>query len=127
MKRFAEKLIAVEHEISMEKGPFLLFALFLHEEAAGYWDVVVSAPWLEANHAAALKYLVPKIQAVTTPEELEKLSRIAIFERSRPALAAIQSAVQIEHGFKELLRSDFNGLRIEHAYIITSRREESLV
>lgn len=127
MKIFAEKLRAVEREIAAEKGPFLLFALFLREDAADHWDVLVSAPWLEADKGAALRYLAPKLQAVASAAELEKLSRIVIIGRNQPALAAIQSAFQVEHGFAEAINNNFNGLKIEHAYIITSRREPSPV
>lgn len=127
MKIFAEKLRAVEREIAADKGPFLLFALFLREDAADYWDVLVSAPWLETDKGAALRYLAPKLQAVASATELEKLSRIVIIGTNQPALAAIQSAFHVEHGFTEVINSNFNGLKIEHAYIITSRREPSPV
>lgn len=123
MKELAEKLRAVEQQIAKEKGPFLLFALFLREDAPGLWDLLVSAPWIEASKGDALRYIVPRLQAVATPEELAKLSRVAIIEKSQPALAAIQSAFHVEHGLAEVQSSNFFGLQINHAYIITSRRE----
>jgi len=123
MRELAEKLRAVEQQIAEEKGPFLLFALFLREDAPGLWDLLVSAPWIEASKGEALRYIVPKLQAVATPEELAKLSRVAIIEKSQPALAAIQSAFHVEHGLAEVQNSNFFGLQINHAYIITSRRE----
>ncbi|HEV8552518.1 MAG TPA: hypothetical protein VGR65_03900 [Casimicrobiaceae bacterium] len=121
MKAFAEKLLPVEQEISQEKGPFLLFALFLREDAADLWDVLVSAPWIDANQGDALRFIVPKVQAVATPDELAKLSRVAIIETNHPALRAFQSAIHIEHGLAEVQNSSFSGLQIRHAYIITSR------
>ena len=123
MKDFAEKLRPVEQEIATEKGPFLLFALFLREDAPDLWDLLVSAPWIDANQGEALRYIVPKLQAAASKKELAKLSRIAIIEKSQPALAAIQSAFHIEHGLAEVQSSNFFGLQIKHAYIITSRRE----
>ncbi len=127
MKNFAEKLRSVEREITAEKGPFLLFALFLPEDSADSWDLLVSAQWLETDKGAALRYLASKIQAVANPAELEKLSRIVIVGSNQPTLAAIQSACHVEHGFAEVVNFNFNGLKIEHAYIITSRREASPV
>ena len=56
-------------------------------------------------------------------KELLKLSRIAIIESHEPALAALQQAIQTEHGIAEIKDSNFFGLQIKHAYIITSRRE----
>ncbi len=123
MKEFAEKLLPVEQQISAEKGQFLLFALFLREDAPNLWDLLVSAPWIEADKGQALRYIVPKLQAVATREELAKLSRVAIIEKGQPALAAIQSAFHVEHGLAEVQSSNFFGLQIKHAYIITSRRE----
>lgn len=127
MRNFAKKLRSVAREIAAEKGPFLLFALFLREDATDCWDFVVSAQWLEADKGAALRYLAPKLQAVASLEELGKLSRIVILGRDQPALAAIQSAYDVEHGFAEVDHSNFDGLKIEQAYIITSRRETMAV
>jgi len=123
MKKFAEKLRAVEREMSEEKGRFLLFALFLRQDAPGLWDLLVSAPWVEANKGDALRYVVPKVKAAATDEEFSRLSRIAIIEGTQPALSAVQSAFNIEHGLVEIQRSNFFGLQIDHAFIITSRRE----
>jgi hypothetical protein len=124
MKEFAEKLRLVEQQIAEEKGSFLLFALFLREDAPDLWDVLVSAPWIESNKGEALRYIAPKLQSVATPEELAKLSRIVIIEKSQPALAAFQSAFHVEHGLADVRNSNFFGLPIEHAYIITSRKED---
>jgi hypothetical protein len=123
MREFAEKLVPVERQIAEEKGAFLLFALFLREDAPDLWDLLVSAPWIEANKGDALRYLVPKLKAVATPDELARLSRIAIIEKDQPALSALQSAFHMEHSVAEVQSSNFFGLQIKHAYIITSRRE----
>jgi hypothetical protein len=117
-----EKLRTVEQEIAQEKGSLLLFALFLREDAPDVWDLLASAPWIEADKGAALRYLSEKLNAVLTVDELTTVSRIVIIDQSNPALAAMQSAVNIEHGTAEIRDSDFFGLRIQHAYVITSRR-----
>lgn len=125
MKELAEKLRPVEQQIAEERGPFLLFALFLREDAPDLWDLLVSAPWIENNKGEALRYIVPKLQAVATRDELAKLSRVAIIEKNQPALAAIQSAFHVEHGLAEVQSSNFFGLQIKHAYIITARRDDT--
>jgi hypothetical protein len=124
-KALVDKLKALEGSVSAEKGPFLLFALFLREDAPDVWDLLVSAPWIEANKGAAFKYLATKLNQVATPEELTTLSRIVVIEKANPALAAIQSAMQIEHGSAEIQNSNFFGLHIKHAYIITSLRSDA--
>ena len=125
MKEFVEKLRQVELQVAEEKGPFLLFALFLREDAPDLWDLLVAAQWIETNKGEALRYLVPKINALATPEELARLSRIVIIEAGQPALAAIHSAFHIEHSIAEVQNSNFFGLQINHAYIITSRRADT--
>lgn len=120
MKNFAEKLRVVEQQIAQEKGSFLLFALFLRDGAPNLWDLLVSASWIDEDKEEALRYIVPKIQSVATSEELANLSRVAIIEQNNPALSALQSAIHVEHGIAEIQNSNFFGLQIKHAYIITS-------
>lgn len=123
MKDIAEKLVKAEQQMSDEKGRFLLFALFLREDAPDLWDLLVSADWIEANKGEALRYITGKLKSVVEPIELSKLSRIVIIEQTNPALGAIQSAFHIEHSVADVQSSNFFGLQIKHAYIITSRRE----
>ncbi|MDR4460014.1 MAG: hypothetical protein MRJ67_05790 [Nitrospirales bacterium] len=123
MKEIAEKLVRAEKEMSEEKGRFLLFALFLREDAPDLWDLLVSANWIELDKGEALRYIVGKLKDVVEPKDLSKLSRIVIIEHTNPALGAIQSAFNIEHGVADVQSSSFFGLQIKHAYIITSRRE----
>lgn len=121
MKDLVGKLAKVEQEIADERGGFSLFALFLREDVENKWDVVVSAPWFGDDQKSLLDYLVQKIQAELGPEEMTMLSRIVLVEPNNVAAKAVNKAVQIEHGVSEVLNSDFFGLRIKQAYIITSK------
>jgi hypothetical protein len=123
MKEITEKLRSLEQNISEEKGSFLLFALFLREDAPDRWDLLVAAPWIPKNKNTALKYFSNKLVQTLSQKELLKLSRIAIIEPDEPALSAIQQAMHVEHGLAEIKDSNFFGLQIKHAYIITSRRQ----
>ncbi|MGI8782788.1 MAG: hypothetical protein ACR2L2_03945 [Acidobacteriota bacterium] len=123
MKDIAERLRTKEQEMATEKGPFLLFALFLREDAPDLWDLVVSAPWIEADKGQALAYIASKVGEALSLDEITKLSRIALIDRSNPALEAVQQAIHIEHGLADLQDSVFFGIPIRHAYIVTSRRE----
>jgi len=125
MNAFAEKIRLVEQRISEEKGPFLLFALFLREDSPDLWDLLVSAEWIDKNKATALRFITQKLREVATEQELMKLSRIAIIEQSHPALGAVQSALNVEHGLAEIQNSNFFGLQIKHAFIVTSRRADA--
>lgn len=122
MKQIAEKLARAERDIAEEKGPFLLFALFLREDAPDLWDLLVSAPWITKNKEESLKYIAEKTRKVLEPDELLKLSRIVVIGQDNPALEALQKSMHVEHGMTEIQSSSFFGLQIKHAYLITSRR-----
>jgi GH15 family glucan-1,4-alpha-glucosidase len=124
MNQFIEKLRSLENEISKEKGKFSLFALFLREDAADKWDLVVSAPWLMENQKEALDYLAKQLRDHLDDQELLSLSRIIFIDegdpRSEAICQAIGRAIRIEHGIAEVKDSIFFGLEIKHAFIITS-------
>jgi len=122
MREIAEKLRKVERALSDVNGPFDLFALFLREDSADVWDLLVAASWLNPNKLVALRDIAEKVKAELGADELTKLSRIVIIEESNPALAAVQQAISIEHGLSEIQSSVFFGLMIRHAFVITSRR-----
>jgi hypothetical protein len=125
MNAMVEKLIRVEREIAEDRGPFVLFAFLLREDAPGVWDLIVSAPWISQNESDSLKYIARRVQGVLSPEEMLKLSRIVMIEQDDPALEAIQKWFQIEHGAEEIHNSNFFGLEIKHGFIITARHNGS--
>lgn len=122
MKNIAEKLAQLERDIAKEKEPFILFALFLREDAPDLWDVLVSSLWITKNKEESIKYIAERIRQTLNPEELLKLSRIVVIEQDNPALDALQRAIHVEHGMSEIKDSNFFGLQIKHAYLITSQR-----
>lgn len=105
-----------------EKGPFDLFALFLREDAPGKWDLIVAAEWIENNKEASFNYLAGIVQKALSKEELLKLSRIVLIGEGNPALEAFHKVVHGEHLVMEIQDSNFFGLQIKNAYVITSQR-----
>jgi hypothetical protein len=124
MKEIVEKLKRQEEIMAREKGPFDLFALFLREDAPGKWDLVIAADWVENNKELSFKYVAGIIQRALSKDELLQLSRIVLIDESNPALEAFHKAMQIEHGDAEIQDSNFFGLQIKHAHLITSRRRK---
>ena len=55
-----EKFRRAMQDISATRGEFILFGLFLREEAPDKWDLVISAPWLETDKLKALREFVEK-------------------------------------------------------------------
>lgn len=126
MRELADKFVALEREIADERGGFTLFALLLREDAENKWDVVLSAPWFGGEEKNVLDYFARKIQSRLQPDELVMLSRIVLIEPNSEAVKAVNKAISVEHGRAEVLDSNFFGLQIKHAYIITSK-ERNLV
>lgn len=122
MKEVIEKFREIEASLSEEKGEFNLFALFLREESANKWDLLVSADWIEGKKSISLQVIAKKIQEHLDKKELKNLSRIVLIEDDNPALEVFHKAISVEHGSAEIQESNFFGLQIKHAFIITSRR-----
>ena len=126
MKQLVEKLISLERKIAEEKGSFSLFALFLREDAEDRWDLLASAPWLQKDKKDGLIYLASQLRKSLKQEEMLTISRIVLVDEKHPAFKAVQTVVDVEHAKGiEVRDSTFFGLRIKHAYIITSRRRKS--
>ena len=118
-----EKLASLEREVSSEKGEFSLFGLFLREDSNDRWDLLVSAPWLEANERDGLRYLAGEIQSRLDVKEQVSLSRVVILEKGNPVLAAIHKMVGVSHGRAEVQDSVVSGLEFRRGYIITSGKD----
>jgi hypothetical protein len=127
MKDLVAKFVELETEMAKEKGNFSLFALFLREDVPDRWDLVVSAPWFGDNQKVILDYLVNKIKSRLKDAELLLLSRIVLVSSTDPTLKAIHKAFEIEHGMVEVQNSNFFGLMIKHAYIITSKHPNHIL
>jgi len=123
---FPIKFAKLEASVAASKGAFSLFALFLREDVPDRWDLIVSAPWI-TDQKAALSYLLDRIKTELGPAELTNLSRIVFVEPDDVAVQNLNRAISIEHGSVEVKDSNFFGLPIKHAFIITSKRSEPRV
>lgn len=122
MRDLLGKFVELERTLSQERGEFSLVALFLREDASDKWDLIVAAPWIEVDRKEALAYITTQIQQRFNSEELARLSRVVPVDRSNPAVEAMNQAINCQHGQNEVRDSNFFGLQIKHAYIITSQR-----
>lgn len=123
MREQAEKLQKVEKSLSESKGQFELFALFLREDSPNKWDLLISAEWARADKKASINIIIQEIRKVLTDQDMLMLSRIIILDKDDEALKAIHQAMRVEHGLAEITESNFFGVAIKHAYLITSQRE----
>ena len=111
----------LESDVAASRGDFALFALFLREDVPDRWDLIVSAPWV-LNEKAELSYLVDKIKSVLGPNALTQLSRIVFADPTDLEVQSLNKAIRVEHGSVEVKDSNFFGLAVKHAFIITSKR-----
>jgi hypothetical protein len=63
-------------DIAAKKGDFTLFAKIRRADAPGTWDLVVSAPWLEAGKLKATSELVELLSDSVGENSLHEFSRI---------------------------------------------------
>ncbi len=113
-------------EVSAERGEFVLFGVFLREEAQDKWDLVISAPWLEEGKLKALGEFVEKAASIVGEEELLTFSRIVTLNHDDPNLNMILENIKVDNGPLELWNRDFFGLEIKHAYILRATRTRQL-
>ena len=118
------KFAKLESDVAAQRGDFALFALFLREDVPDRWDLIVSAPWV-SDQKAALGFLVDKIKSDLGQSELTQLSRIVFVDPSDPAVQNLNRSIQVEHGSVEVKDSNFFGLAVKHAFIITSKRPQA--
>jgi len=117
-----KKLLKLERECSIEKGPFTVFGLFLREEAPNRWDLVVSADWLDRDDRSLLVYLARKMTALLASSERIMVARIAIMSPKDDFIQTVLDSVRIEHGLEQLGQGEFGQVSIERAFVITSLR-----
>jgi len=126
MKEQVAKFQKVEKHLSESKGQFELFALFLRENSPDKWDLLISAEWASANKKASIDTIIKETRKELTDQEFLMLSRIIILDKDDVALKSIHQAVQVKHGLSEISDSNFSGLSIKHAYLITSQKKVAL-
>lgn len=116
------KFTKLESDVSAARGEFALFALFLREDLPDRWDLMISAPWAFADQKGALDYLISRIKSDLGPADLTRLSRIVFIDPKDVSVQNLNRAIHVEHGAVEVRDSNFFGLPIKHAFIITSKR-----
>ncbi|MGB7911418.1 MAG: hypothetical protein WCF59_04265 [Desulfobaccales bacterium] len=124
MKQLVAKLQSLEKKIAAERGDFSLFGLFLREEAENKWDLVVAAPWINADSFEHIKYIADNLKSYINNSELLSISRIVLLDAHDPIVQSINRYCRVlRGGLLEL--NDFQFINIElpfkYAYIIISQ------
>jgi hypothetical protein len=117
----AEKYLELEVQIAKEKGDFVLFALFLREDAYDRWDLFVSAPWTGNDKRKTVNFLVDEIKSKLGVPLLIYLNHIEVLDPQDPSVQEVNRKLQVEHGILPTGDRTFFGVPIERAYFITSK------
>jgi hypothetical protein len=116
-----KKYEEIKNRIQKERGDLDFFGLILREDAPNVWDLVVSAPWAEADKWSALRYLADVLKAELKPQEIVQLSRVVILERESPVFKALVAAPKPSgNSFTELHHSSAGDVHFRHAYILAA-------
>src|SRR5260221_9690212 len=102
MREHLANLGQVVQQITSEKGDLSLFALFEQEESLGLWDVVFSAPWVNEDVVAALRFVAGKVQATLTPRELLGISMVVPLKTTHPLVQTVLEMLHEKPDIREL-------------------------
>ena len=117
-----DKYKKIRNRILRDKGDLIFFGLILREDAPDIWDLVVSAPWAEADTWSALQYLSEVVKTELEPAEILQLSRVVILEGDNPVLQALLSALKVTgNSVAEYLDSTIGGIHFRHAYVLEAK------
>jgi hypothetical protein len=113
------------HEIAAKKGEFTLFALFMRADAPGRWDLVVSAPWLEAGNLKATSELVELLSDSIGEQPLKRFGRIATVPADQPPVEFILKNLPVDDEELRVKSTDLFGLEIEEAIIFRAKAPDT--
>ena len=119
------KLRKLMKRIEAQRGPFVLFGLFMREDSPGKWDLVLAAPWLERGRLKALGEFVKELSGTFGEEDVLSLSRIVTLNSDDAALHAILNDIGSVTRPVERQGHSLFGLPVEHAYILRATRSKA--
>ncbi len=119
--KFVQDFARLESEIAAKRGDFVLFALFMREESAAGWDLIVAAPWIGGFSRESVQFFVDEIKSLLGAQALTSLSRIIVFDPYHKEVLEFNRAVEVEHGDIEIRDRDIFGQTIREAHVITSK------
>jgi hypothetical protein len=123
---FVKSVASAAAAMADASGPFTFFALMQRRGGVGTWDLVVAAPWLDAEKVESFEYVNRKLGEVLHRKEARQLSRTVVLPASDIRIRAfIDGLYATGHpvstnaaGPIRLRNFEFSGVQIRRAYII---------
>jgi hypothetical protein len=120
MEEVIPRFVEVVREITGERGPLKLFALFERQEEPGQWDVVVSGAPVQADVGGFIHYLVDKLKSRLSEEEVGRLATIVLADPSDFRVRNLNNTFRLPFGVFKMVNCTINGMHITNGYILTS-------
>jgi len=120
-KKLIGKIEKFANDISLEKGPFILFGLFQREKLINSWDLVICASWLKSNDFKALKHIENKLRYYIEDDERLSIGRLVIISQDNPWISEVLEIPKKQKGVTELRNSELFGHNMRQAFIIKSQ------
>lgn len=115
------KLWAMEKEIAVEKGQFVLFAVWHRSGSyADSADVVVAAPWIDPDTREGARYVSEFVSRSLTESDLLRISGVIALGKDHPVVADVTSALDVKGFQLHCENCQFGNIQIDCAVIITS-------
>jgi hypothetical protein len=115
-----DRLRKAMHEMAAQKGDFTLFALFKPANAVGgKWDLVVSAPWLEAGRLASISEVVDLLVKSMGRKALQQFARV----ETVPADILLKN-VPVDDRERWIQSAELFGMQMDEAIILRAKRPE---
>ena len=111
------------HDIASQKGDFTLFGLFLRADAPGsVWDLVVSAPWLEAWAIEPINQLAQLLIASMGRERFLRLASVVALDETDPFVETVLTRFPVDDGELRVHPGNISRLDLEDAVILRAKR-----
>ena len=114
------KLKALAGKVESEKGSLEFLGLFLREHRY-LWDLIISAPWLEAGEGSSYEYVFIKLKEELTTEDRTCVARMVILEHGDAVLTHFLTRYEPSPEPVDVHYETETGLIIRRVYIIVAR------
>lgn len=121
-----EKIRKAMRDITHTHGPFTFVAVMRRKDALGDWDLVVSAPWLEAGKLRALSELVQLLEASAGQGFVAQFARVATISNDNPTVRRLLAEKPVDEslGVRQLQNVELFGLDIDEAIIFRAMKPQ---
>lgn len=121
IKKSFVQLRSLAADIAAKKGPLVFFALFQQDGASSEWDVVVSAPWLNASGRESYLFIAHQVHGALSKADWQNISRVVILEDGGAEVRALVDRFKENVGFSEMPFTMTSGAVIGRSLVVVAQ------